>query len=131
MAALPNVVVIGAMKCATTGTPVRGETSPGYTSPDHALAPGRMARVLPGARLLYLVRDPVDRAVSQYEHHAREGAERRTLAEAVLDPDSQYVSRGRYLQRLEPFLHRFSGDRVQVVVQERLRDYRRRELRRV
>lgn len=184
---LPSVVVIGAMKCATTAlhhyldahpqvsmspweetnfflgpeqtpdlpaeewwrvgqwhrgldwysslfdpsAPVRGDTSPGYTSPDSTVAPERMAAVLPDARLVYLVRHPVDRAISQYEHHFRDGDERRPVAEALLDPDSQYIARGRYFERLEPFLSHFSPEQVHVVVQERLLKKRREELRRV
>lgn len=187
MPALPNLVVIGAMKCATTalhryldthpavsmatlketnfftGTdraphgdpstwwrsgqwhrglewyaslfdpdmPVRGETSPGYTSPDQLRAPERMHRTIPDAQLVYLVRDPVERAVSQYEHHVRDGDERRPLEDALLDPDSQYLARSRYFERLRPFLDRFRNDQILVIVQERLRDDRRAELRRL
>lgn len=183
--ALPNVVVIGAMKCGTTamhryldahpdatmtahkevnffvgeeaapeggpasgpgqwhrGTdwyaslfdarfPVRGESSPGYTSPNHPQVPARMATVLPDARLVYLVRDPVVRAMSQYQHHHRDGAETRPMREAILDPDSQYLDRSRYHARLEPFLRHFSSEQILVVVQERLLTNRRAELGRV
>lgn len=174
--ALPDVVVIGAMKCATsavhtyldahpevcmsrpkelnffTGSPVaphddpstwwrtgqwhrgvewyaaqfdpdaavRGESSPGYTSPNAPEVAARMASVVPDARLVYLVREPVDRAVSQYAHHVRDGAEPRPLAEALLDPGSQYLARSRYLERLEPFLARFDRAQIHVVVAERL-----------
>src|SRR3954470_10329564 len=58
--------------------PVRGETSPGYTSPASTEAAGRMAAVVPDARLVYLVRHPLDRAVSQYRHHVRDGTETRS-----------------------------------------------------
>ena len=172
--ALPNLVVIGAMKCGTTSlhayldahpdvamsqpkelnfffgpddggagwsagnwhrgpgwyaarfdaaAPVRGEASPGYTSPDHPEVAGRMARLIPGARLVNAVRDPIDRAVSQYWHHRRDGTENREPEEALLDPASQYVSRGRYLERLTPFLatEAFAG-RIVVVAREELRD---------
>jgi hypothetical protein len=169
--ALPNAVVIGAMKCGTTalsryldlhpqiamapakevdffslnwhrGTEwyashfdatagVRGEASPGYTSPDHPHVARRMAATLPDARLVYLVRSPADRAVSHYAHHAREGAERRPVDEAVLDPASQYVARSRYFERLAPFLEVFSPEQVMVVVSERLLRDRRRQLARV
>jgi hypothetical protein len=78
-----------------------------------------------------LVRDPLDRAVSHYAHHRREGSERRGLAEALLDPASQYLSRGRYHERLQPFLEHFAAEQLLVVVQERLLRDRRRELRRV
>jgi hypothetical protein len=111
--------------------PVRGESSPGYTSPDHGEVAPRMADVLPDARIVFLVRDPVRRALSQYHHHRRDGAERRSPEEALLDPETQYLSRGRYHERLEPFLHRFHREQILVVVQERLQSSPARELRAV
>jgi hypothetical protein len=169
--ALPNVVIIGAMKCGTTAlhrlldehpeiamaggkelnfffgpaadagdgaasnwhrglewyasqfaaqARVRGESSPGYTSPDHPEAAQRMAAVIPAARLLYLIRDPIDRAVSQYRHHRADRTEPRPLAEALLDPESQYIARGRYHERLVPFLRQFALEQIMVVAQEDL-----------
>lgn len=111
--------------------PVRGESSPGYTSPDHPCVAERMAATLPDARLLYLVRDPVARAVSQYHHHRAEGSERRPIAEALLDPASQYISRGRYHERLQPFLAQYPRERILVVAQEDLRTRTAATLRRV
>lgn len=99
---------------------VRGEASPAYTSPSFPEVPGRMASVVPRAHLVYMVRDPVDRAVSQWAHHRRDGDETRGLAEAILDPDSQYVARSRYYERLEPFLAFYEASQVCVVAQERL-----------
>jgi hypothetical protein len=108
--------------------PVRGESSPAYTSPDQIEAVGRIASTLPNARLLYLVRDPADRALSQYAHHRRDGDERRPLEQALLDPASQYLARSRYHERLVPYLERFPFEQVHVVVQERLLHDRRTEL---
>ena len=111
---------------------VRGESSPGYTSPSHPESAARMAAVVPGARLVYAVRDPVRRALSQYGHHRREGTESRPLAEALLDPASQYVARGRYLERLGPFLATGAfDDRITVVAQEELETDLRTTMRRV
>jgi hypothetical protein len=181
--ALPNLVIIGAMKCGTTSlhsyldahpdiamaqpkelnfffgseeggagwsagnwyrgrdwyaarfdaqAPVRGEASPGYTSPDHPEVAARMAGLIPGARLVYAVRDPIARALSQYWHHRRDGTETRDPEEALLDPASQYVARGRYFERLTPFLDTGAfTDRLAVVPQERLRDQPRATLRRL
>lgn len=100
--------------------PARGESSPAYTAPTSPEVPERMAAVVPGARLLYLVRDPVERAVSQYLHHHREGDERRPLRQALLDPGSQYLARSRYHERVSPFLAWFRREQLHVVVQERL-----------
>jgi hypothetical protein len=99
---------------------VRGESSPAYTSPSSPEAPPRMAAVLPRARLVYLVRDPVERAVSQWAHHRRDGTEPRPVEEAVLDPRSQYVARSRYFERVAPYLDHFADEQLRVVVQERL-----------
>lgn len=111
--------------------PVRGESSPGYTSPDHPGVAERMAATIPAARLIYLVRDPVARAVSHYRHHHTEGQERRPLAAALLDPASQYISRGRYYERLLPFAAHFGRDQILVVAHEDLCDRRAATLRKV
>ena len=110
------------------GDGLRVEASPGYTSPDHPGVADRMRQLVPAARLLYLARDPLDRAVSQYRHHRRDGDERRPLATALLDPDSQYVSRSRHLARLRPFLDRFPEEQVAVVQHHELLHDRRRTL---
>ena len=110
---------------------VTGEVSPGYTSPDHPDVAGRMAATVPDARLLYLVREPLARAVSQFRHHAREGGERRPVGEALLDPDSQYVARSRYHERVRPFLEAFGREQLLVVATEDLEEDRRAALARI
>lgn len=100
---------------------IRGEASPAYTSPSFPGAADRMAALIPDARLVYLVRDPIDRALSQYRHHRRDGTERRSLDAAVLDRDSQYMARSQYYARLRPYLRHFARERIFVVLQEDLR----------
>lgn len=100
---------------------VAGESSPGYTSPDHSYAAQRIAGLLPDALLVYLVRDPIERAVSQYRLHRRDGTEPRQLAEALLDPHSQYISRSRYFERLQPFLRYVPKESIHIVQHEELR----------
>jgi hypothetical protein len=114
-----------------SSAPLRGEASPAYTSPDNPEVAQRMASVVPAVRLLYLVRDPLQRALSQYAHHRRDGAEPRDVCEALLDPDSQYLARSRYFERLCPFLRVFDPAQVHVVVRERLLTDRSGELARV
>ena len=113
----------------SAGFAVRGESSPGYTSPGREVVVERMASVLPGARIVYLVRDPVRRAISQYGHHLREGTERRPPAEALLDPHSHYIQRSRYFERLRPFLEVFPADRIAILSTEELLSHRRATLR--
>src|SRR5215208_8528317 len=50
-----------------------GEASPSYLF--HPLAPERVAQMLPNARLVALLRNPVDRAFSHYQHEVALGRE--------------------------------------------------------
>ena len=110
---------------------VRGESSPGYTSPSFPEVASRMAGVIPSTRLVFVVRDPIDRAVSQYRHHQSDGSEVRPLEEALLDPRSQYLSRGCYYERLMPFLQRFGRRQIAIAAHEELLVDRRATLRRL
>lgn len=108
---------------------VRGESSPGYTSPAHRDVAQRMAAVIPAAKLIFLVRDPLDRAVSQYRHHRKEGMETRSVQEALLDSNSQYIARGRYYERLSPFLRHYMHADIAVISREELLTERRKTMR--
>ncbi len=124
--ALPDFIVIGAMKCGTTSfyhllvqhphvepaankelhyfdmffdegvewyrrcfpaprwrdgrRTITGEATPYLGDPP---VPERMARVVPQARLIALLRNPVDRAYSNYHQMVRNGWEPRTFEEVV------------------------------------------------
>jgi hypothetical protein len=111
--------------------PIRGETSPTYTAyPDHEGIPERMAAVLPGARLLYLVRDPVERTLSAI-HLARSlGLEPRDAREALREPEtSPYVARSRYAMQLDQYLEHFPRSSMLVIDSHELRSCRRPTLR--
>jgi hypothetical protein len=86
---------------------VRGEASPKYTQhPLHLGVPERMSRVVPDAKLVYVVRDPVERAISSYRwarYVARE--EHSTLEKAIRKPDTcLYLVGSRYATQLERYL---------------------------
>ena len=162
--ALPNLIVIGGLKCGTTSlhhylnlhpeigmsrpkelnffvaelnwelgpdwyrshfpasAAVRGETSPHYTNrPRFEGVAARMRDTLGAdARIVYMVRDPIDRLLSHYLHNVGGGYEARELAAAVADPQSAYVQRGLYAFQLEAYLEAFAADRVLVVSREEL-----------
>jgi hypothetical protein len=105
------------------GTPVRGEASPNYTNhPFHDGVPARAAALVPEAKLVYLVRDPIDRVVSHYVHRRAQNLERRPLETVLADlSDNGLVHRSRYMSQLDRWLERYPPDRVLVVVSERLR----------
>ena len=60
---------------------ITGEGTPSYLF--HPLAPERMATVIPQARLIALLRNPVDRAYSDYHHRVSNGQETRSFEEAI------------------------------------------------
>ena len=78
---------------------VRGESSPAYTAPWHPDVAERMATLVPDAKLIFLVRDPIARMISQYRHHLALGREWRDLDEALTIPNGVYIGRSRYWAR--------------------------------
>jgi hypothetical protein len=112
---------------------VCGEASPQYTRfPDYLGVPERMYSLVPGAKLIYLVRDPIERIVSAYVDNRSTGQEDRSLAEAVTEPAGNlYVSESSYYMQLERYLERFPGEQILVVKQEDLLRQRRPTLRNV
>ena len=94
-------------------------------------SPSGSRRPLPDARLIYMVRDPIDRMLSHYLHNVGGGYDDRPLEEALADPDTAYVDRGRYFFQLEPYLERFDRDRIELVTREELKDDRAATMRRV
>jgi hypothetical protein len=93
-----------------------GEASVAYTSPRWSeVAAPRIAETLPTVRLIYLVRHPIERLRSQYRHQVQRGRERRSLPEALRDPDNEYVGHSRYFSCLRPYISAFPREQLCVV----------------
>ena len=115
---------------------VRGESSTDYaTHPRREGAPERIKQLVPEARFIYMVRDPVARSVSHYRMAAALLDERRSLNEALRgdldDPRSRYLAPSRYATQLELYLREFPAERILVLDQAELLDERRRALGRI
>jgi hypothetical protein len=162
--ALPNLVVIGAQKCGTSGlhfylgmhpeismsapkelnffirernwargiewyrehfdpaAAVRGESSPNYTTyPHHLGVPERMHEVVPDARLIFLVRDPIERIAAHWVHNYAKRREKGDLRETLLHPNTTYILRSQYHLQLRQFLNRYPESQTLVLDQEDLR----------
>jgi Sulfotransferase domain len=109
------------------------EVSPSYLPTPSALR--RMKVVLPGTRIIVLLRDPVSRAFAHYEHQRTRYVESRGFEEAVAEelrnnffpakrgvalaadakPMLGYVSRGYYALQLELLLKVYTRNRVLVI----------------
>jgi hypothetical protein len=117
------------------------DASPYYLP--HPLAPERAVRLLPDVKLVAVLRNPIDRTLSHYQHEVRAGRETLSLAEALereaerlageeerlrRDPDYysynhhrySYTHRGRYIEQIRRWAQHFPRSRFLVVQSERL-----------
>jgi hypothetical protein len=119
-----------------------GEASPSYIS--HYWAPQRLAKLLPQARLIVTLRNPVDRAYSQFQMSRREGEEPlRSFADAVAAEDRRlnserarmmnssnynswpigcwsYLMRSRYAEQLERWFAFFAREQFHILTLEEM-----------
>jgi hypothetical protein len=115
-------------------TAVVGEKATSYLDSDLAL--DRIHRALPDARVVVMLRDPVDRAVSHYRFSCDNGLETLPPLAALGDPTQQdrsfdrsrisvspfhYLRRGAYVERLERLFAVVPAEQVTVVLLEELR----------
>ncbi|MFQ5604278.1 MAG: sulfotransferase [bacterium] len=156
---LPNLIVIGAMKCGTSSlhqylslhpqicmskikepaffikernwvkgvewyksifeyhAPIMGESSTSYTKdPTFKGVPERMFSIVPDAKLIYLVRDPLKRIVSHYIHMVVHYGEKRSIEEAICeDHINQYISYSKYYSQLVKFLEYYSLENLLLI----------------
>lgn len=118
---------------------VTGEASVYYIF--HPLASRRVFETIPGVKLIALLRNPVDRAYSHYQHEVRKGRETLSFEEAIeREPERltgerermladerydsfnvryhSYLTRGLYADQLENWLTLFPRDRLLVIRSE-------------
>lgn len=102
--------------------PYRGESSTSYTKfPQRPGVPERLHALVPDARLVYVVRDPIERTVSHFLHALQRGRERRSLSEALADlEDNLYVDPSRYHLQLEQYWPYYPPERILVLSAEEL-----------
>lgn len=156
----PDFLIIGAMKCGTTGLHARlslhpeiymseikeidyfrephfqeqsfqwycshfqtdkkfaGESSTAYSKyPAWGPVAQRIYETLPDVRLIYVVRDPVQRIYSHFVHTVIDGIRKPDFEELYsrLQPDSHYVTCSRYAFQLERYLAFFPLCRIHIM----------------
>lgn len=115
------------------------DASPYYLP--HPQVPQRAAQLLPAVKLIALLRNPVDRALSHYQHEVRQGRETVSFPEAIamepqrlageeerLRADPSYYSfnhhrfsyqrRGVYIEQLRRWLQHFPRSQLLVLESE-------------
>ncbi|GAB2974280.1 sulfotransferase family protein [Nocardioides montaniterrae] len=102
----------------------RGEGSTLYTrSPAIPGVAARIAATVPDAKLIYLVRDPVERALASWREERFHVTERRPAEVAFAhpeDPHNAYVAASRYAEQLDNYLEHFPREQVLVLDQREL-----------
>jgi hypothetical protein len=113
----------------------KDETAIGEASPPYIYAPGtveRIERYVPEARVIAILRNPVDRAYSAFLHAVRIGKEPLTdFTRALLEEDNRirenwhytfhYRSRGFYYGQLRRYYEVFGREKVGIWLYEDLR----------
>lgn len=108
-----------------------GEASTEYSAhPLHPGVPSRIASILPDVRLVYLVRHPVERMLSEYHDYLVRGVHHDYSADRPLLNDG-YCLVSSYAIQIEQYLEYFSRDQLLIVKSEDLRSDRIQTLRRV
>ncbi len=118
---------------------VTGESSPYYLY--HPLAAERVSKTLPSVRLFCMLRNPIDRAISNYNHRVRAGFESLPIEEAfaiekerisgenlklINNPEYvsynhyhfSYITRGYYAEQLENWFSHISKDQILILNSE-------------
>jgi hypothetical protein len=110
--------------------PVRGESSPHYTNlPRFTGVAARLHECCPDARLIYMVRDPIQRLLSHWLQTCGSGYETREIGAALSNPESPYILRSQYWMQLQPFLRLFDGSQIEILTQEEMRSERNETMR--
>jgi hypothetical protein len=118
---------------------VTGEASPAYLFHPHVYE--RVAQVLPHVKLIVLLRNPVDRAYSQYYHSIELGYETRPFEEAIREEQERtaqergkilkdehyqsdaykhhsYLTRGIYVDQLQAWMSLFPSEQFLILKSE-------------
>ena len=95
-----------------------GEATPRYLAMPHI--PKEAARLVPEARVLILLRNPVDRVWSHYWHRVREGVEDLDF-EPALEQDGRhdgYLARSRYAEQVARWMDFFPRRNILILGSE-------------
>ncbi|MGB3514034.1 MAG: tetratricopeptide repeat protein [Microcoleaceae cyanobacterium] len=106
-----------------------GEASPSYF--DHPNAAERIFQALPKIKIILLLRNPIDRAVSQYHQWLRLNWENRSFEEVIMSDldklttapnywrqELNYLARGAYIEFLKKWMSLFSREQFLVLKSE-------------
>jgi len=105
---------------AAADGPLCGESSTHYTKlPTYPKTLHRMRQHVPDAKLIYVMRHPIDRLISQYIHEWTQRVVNDSVDRAIATYPA-LIDYSRYSMQLRPFLDTYGPDRVLPVFFERM-----------
>ena len=116
---------------AAKQTDICGESSTHYTKlPTYPHTVERIYQQFPNVKLIYVMRHPIDRLVSQYIHEWSQ----RTISVDInraISKHPELIEYSRYSMQIEPYLEKFDRGQILPVFFERLLNYKQEELERI
>lgn len=110
-----------------------GEASPFYMYLEEV--PERIHETLPDVKLIFILRNPVDRAYSHYWHEVKLGYEWLSFEEAIKKEKDRlaegtiynkqhysYLDRGKYVKQLKRYRKYFSKDQMLILMNDELKE---------
>ncbi len=79
-------------------------------------APQRIAQLLPGVKLVAILRDPVRRAYSHYWHRVRTGRTSSTFESTIVHQGLSLLDKGKYDEQLDRYHQHHAADHLHVVL---------------
>ena len=103
--------------------PIIGEFSTTYMN--YAVVPARIAELIPEAKLMFLLRNPIERAYSNYWFSISIGAQKpdSTFSDVIRTQrgNQLYVSTGFYYDLISGFLRYFDRNQIYILITEELK----------
>jgi hypothetical protein len=76
--------------------------------------PERITQVMPKVKLIYLLRDPIERLISHYVYRYAHGWESRPLSESI-KKNTGYIKTSMYYFQIQAFLEYFHQDQILII----------------
>ncbi len=96
---------------------VIGEISTVYYS--HKDSASLIHQYIPQTKIIAILRDPAQRAFSDYQMHFRKGREKRDFS-TTIKAQRKYIRQGFYYAELKPFFEIFARDQIKILLYEDL-----------
>lgn len=121
----------GSLFSAASSADLCGESSTHYTKlPTYPETVQRMLAAFPNLKLVYVIRHPIERLISQYLHESMQGPLRLPI-DLAIDSHPRLIEYSRYSMQIEPYLDAYGSDNILIAFAERLSREPQTELERI